>query len=89
MADGHRHPAFELLGAGRVTTARRVDSEWTLSTEDGLTRETGGDVQVSALGKRGHRGRVLRVVNAYFQISGRDGGHRTAERAFWDGIFVE
>ena len=89
MVDGHRHLAFESLRAGIVTTARRVDSEWTLSTEDVLTRETGGDVQVLALGKRGHRGRVLRVVNAYFQISGQDGDHRTAERAFWDDIFAE
>ena len=41
--------------------------DWTVSAEGGFTREAGGDVQVLALGKRGYRGRVLRVVNAYSQ----------------------
>ena len=64
--EGNRHPGFEFLRAGRVLSARRVDSDWTITTEDSYTREAEGDIQVLAMGRRGHRGRVVRVVNAYF-----------------------
>ena len=65
---GSSHPAYDYLWTnGRVMTARRRSSDWTVSVESGLTREACGDVQVLALGRRGHQGRVVRVVNAYFQ----------------------
>ena len=38
------------------------------------------------MGRRDHRGRVVRVVNAYFQKKGRDGTYRPAEKALWDDI---
>ena len=84
--EGNRHPGFEFLRAGRVLSARRVDSDWTITTEDSYTREAEGDVQVLVMGRRGHRGRVVRVVNAYFQKRGRGGTYRPAERAQWDDI---
>ena len=43
-------------------------------------------MQVLAMGRRGRRGRVIRVVNAYFQKRGREGTYRPAERALWDDI---
>ena len=64
--DGNSNPAFDFLRAGRVLTARGRSSDWTVTTEDGLTKEAEGDVQVLVLGRRGHQGRVLRVVNAFF-----------------------
>ena len=64
--EGVRHPGYDFLRAGRVMTMRRVDSDWTVTTEDSYTREAEGDVQVLAMGRRGYRGRVVRVVNAYF-----------------------
>ena len=60
-----------------------------MSTEYGLTMEAGGGVQVLALGRRVHRGRILRVVNTYVQKVGRDGDHRPAEKALWDDILSE
>ena len=80
------HPGYTFLRDRRVLTARRVDSDWTVTTEDNLTREAEGDVQVLALGRRGHQGRQLRVVNAYFQKDGRSGTYRPAERAKWEEI---
>ena len=64
MFNGNSHPSFDFLRAGRVLTARSKSSDWTVSTEDGFTREAKGDVQVLALGRRCHRGRAARVVNA-------------------------
>ena len=94
--EDHRysHPEFDLLWTeGRVMTARRKNSDWTVSTEDGLARETRGDVQVLALGRRGYQGRVLRAVNAYFQVQDRNGvnsnNQRPAEKALWDDILTE
>lgn len=57
--------------------------------ESGDTREAEGDVQVLALGRRGHQGRVLRVVNTYSQRRSREGDYRPAERAEWDDILAE
>lgn len=57
FVDGNSHPASDFLWAGRVLTARRKSSDWTVSTEDGFVREARGDVQVLALGRRGHQGR--------------------------------
>ena len=86
---GVRHPGYDFLRAGRVMSMRRVDSDWTVTTEDSYTREAEGDVQVLAVGRRGHRGRVVRIVNAYFQKRGRGGTYRPAERALWDDILEE
>ena len=86
---GHRHPAFEFLQAGRVMMARRIDSDWTISAEEGLTRDAEGDVQVLVLGRRGHKGRELRVVNSYHQGTGRRRRDRGATRAKWDEILLE
>ena len=41
---GVRHPGFEFLRAGRVLSARRVDSDWTITSDDSYTREAEGDV---------------------------------------------
>ena len=70
-------------------TARRIDSYWTISTEKGLTRDTEANVQVLALGRRGHKGRELRVVNSYHQGTGRLRRNRGALRARWDEILLE
>ena len=78
---GVRHPGYDFLRAGRVMSMRRVDSDWTVTTEDRYTREAEGDVQVLAVGRRGHRGRVVRIVNAYFQKKGRGGTYRPAVTA--------
>ena len=75
--EGVGHPGFEFLRAGRVLAARRVDSDWTITTEDSFTRKAEGDVQVLALGRRGHRGRVLRVVTP---ISRRGAGRAPTDR---------
>lgn len=64
--EGNRHPAFQFLRAERVLAARRIDSDWAVTTEDGFTRDAEGGVQVLRLGRRGHSSRVLRAVNAYF-----------------------
>ena len=83
LFDGNSHLTFDFLRAGSVLTARRKSSDWSVTTEDGLTREADWDVQVLALGRRGHRGRVLRVVNAYFQRMGADGIYRSAGKTLW------
>ena len=41
---------FDFLRAGKVLTARRKSLDQTVTTEDGLTGEAGGDTQVLALG---------------------------------------
>ena len=87
--EGHRHPAYNFLRAGRVMAARRIDSDWTVTTDDSMVKETGGDVQVLSLGRRGHPGRGVRVVNAYFQGTGRETRGRGAERARWEDILSE
>ena len=87
--DGNRHPGYEYFWAGKVMTVRRKDSDWTVSTEDKYTRGAGGDVQVLALGRRGHQGREIRVVNAYFQGTSRTARERRAHQADWDGILSE
>jgi ribonuclease HI len=88
--EGSKHPAFEFLRekGGRVMTARRVDSDWTCSTEDSWTKDTSGDLQVLALGRRGHPGREVRILNAYLQGTGRQSRDRPAERADWDSILL-
>ena len=88
---GSRHPAFDFLWSGRTLTARRRNSEWTASTEDRFTREAGGDVQVVSLGRRGSKDREVRIVNTYFQGTGRaqDRRVRQAEQARWDDILLE
>ena len=83
---GVRHPGFAFLRAERVLSAMRVDSDCTITTEDSFTRDAEGDVQVLAMGRRGHRGMALRVANAYFQKTGREGTYRPAERAMWHDI---
>ena len=50
---GNSHLAFDFLRTGgRVMTARRKNSDWAVSAEDGLTGEARGDVQVLGLGRR-------------------------------------
>lgn len=87
--DGNSHPTFDFLRAGRVLTARVKSSDWAVSTKDGLTREAEADLQVLAFGRRGHRVRVLRVVNAYFQKVGANGTYRPAEKALWRDILAD
>ena len=87
--DGSKQPAFEFLRAGGVLTARRIDSEWTISTQNSFPRDTDGDVQALALGRRGHRGREARLVNVYQQGTGRQHRARNAEDARWDEILLE
>ena len=86
---GSRHPAFEFLWSGRTLIAQRCDSDWTIAMEDKFTRETGGDVQVVSLGRRGCKNRVVRIVNAYFQGTGRDCRIRQAQLARWDDLLLE
>ena len=39
---GYAHPGFDLVWSpGRTLMARRKDSKWTCSTEDGLTKDSG------------------------------------------------
>lgn len=83
------HTACDLWSVGRTLAARRVDSDWTVTTEGAHTGATEGDVQVLAVGRRGQVGRHLRVVNVYFQRHGREGSYRPAERARWDDILTD
>lgn len=63
---GDSHPYFESLGTGgRAVIARREDSDWMVASGGGYTWEAEGDVQVLALGRTGHTGKVARVVNEY------------------------
>ena len=52
---GWRHPALNLLWTKghRALAARRVDLDWTVTTEGGLVREAEGDVQMLAGAKEG------------------------------------
>ena len=51
---GYSHPGYDLIWTkGRTMAARRKDSTWTFSTEDNLSRDSMGDVQVIAVGKKG------------------------------------
>ena len=84
------YPAFDYLWTdGRVMIARRKGSDWAVSAGDGLTRKARGDIQVLAMGRRGYQGKIIRVVNAYFQGQGREEDQRPAEEALWDDILVE
>ena len=88
---GYAHPGFDLIWTeGRTLAARRKDSEWTFSTEDGLTKDSVGDVQAIAVGTRGGggAGKVLRIVNANFQKVGTEGRGRPAG-ADWGGFVSE
>ena len=85
---GNRHPAFRYLWRDRVLTAVRIDSNWTVSTEERFTKEA-SDTQVLALGRRGHSQRELRVVNTYHQGTARGDNTRGAERAEWDDLLLE
>lgn len=67
-------------------SARRVDSDWAITTEDSFTRDAEGNRLVLAMAREGYRGRALRVQNVYFQKKGRDGVYRPAERAMWGDI---
>ena len=83
----YAHPEFDLIWTtGRTLEARRKDSEWTFSIEDDLTKESEGDVQAIAVGVRGKAGKVLRIVNAYFQKVGCEGRRRPAGGAQWDEL---
>ena len=43
--EGVRHPGFDFLRTRvRVLAARRVDSDWTVTSENSYTREAEGDV---------------------------------------------
>lgn len=46
-------------------------------------------MQAIALGVRGRAGKVLRIINAYFQKVGREGRARPAEEAEWDDLLSE
>ena len=87
---GYAHPGFGLLWMpGRMLAAKRKDSDWTFSTEDSFSKDSDGDVQVIAVGRSGRTGRLLRIVNAYFQKVGREGRSRPAEGAEWDDLVDE
>jgi hypothetical protein len=69
--------------------ARRVDSEWTCSTEDRLAEGMEGNVQVLSIGKRGYVGREVRIVNVYDQNRTPDDHERPARHADWDAILAD
>jgi hypothetical protein len=70
----YRHPAYQYIWSrGRVMTARRITSDWTVSTEDRFTQDCKGDVQVLALGRRNKQGKVVRIVNIYDNIVHKKG----------------
>jgi hypothetical protein len=53
----YRHPAYQhIWSPGRIMTARRITSEWTVYIEDRFTKECKGDMQVLALGRRNKQG---------------------------------
>jgi hypothetical protein len=53
----YRHPVYQYIWSpGRVMTARRIISEWMVSTEDRFTKDCKGDVQVLALGRQNKQG---------------------------------
>jgi hypothetical protein len=86
----YRHPAYQYIWSpGRVMTARRITSEWTVSIEDRFTKECKGDVQVLALGRRNKQGRVLRIANVYDNIVHKKGQERPAQNANWGAILEE
>jgi hypothetical protein len=86
----YSHLAFQYIWSpGRVMTARRITSDWTVSTEDRFMKECKGDVQVLALGRRNKQGRVLRVVNVYDNIVHKQGPERPARKANWEAILEE
>ena len=85
---GNRHPAFRYLWKDRVLTAVRIDSDWTVSTEERFTRRA-SDTQVLALERKGYSRREIRVVNTYHQGTARGDNTRGAERAEWDDLLLE
>ena len=85
---GSRHPAFKYLWKDRALMAVRIDSDWTVSTEERFTRGA-SDTQVLALGRKGHNQREIRVVNTYHQGTARGVNTRGAERAEWDKLLLE
>ena len=90
LFNGYAHPGFDLIWTkGRTMAARRRDSTWTFSTEDHLTQDSMGDVLVIAAGKKGGKGRKIRIANTYSQKVGREGRVRPAESADWDNILTE
>jgi hypothetical protein len=64
--------------------ACRIDSEWMCSVEERLAQGLEGDVQVLSIGKRGHAGREIRLVNVYDQRRSIEDGFRPARHAPWD-----
>jgi len=68
-------------------TARRRGSSWIVTTEDSLTRGTRGDVQVLAIGRKGEKGRKVRIANVYSQGVFSEGQERPERNADWEGIF--
>lgn len=76
-----------LWAKGWALEARRIVSEWAFMNS--FTRETEGDVQVLAVGRRGRKELQLRTVNAYFQRRGRECTCRPAERARWGDISAD
>jgi hypothetical protein len=86
----YRHDSYDFLWTtGRVMTARLKTSEWTCSPEDNLTRDSQGDVQLLALGRRGQKGRLVRIANVYSSKVFRGGPGRPAHLANWADILRE
>jgi hypothetical protein len=53
----YRHPAYQYIWSPRrVMTARRITSEWTVSTEDRFMKDCKRDVQVLAFGRQNKQG---------------------------------
>jgi hypothetical protein len=81
--DAHyRHPGYGFIRTcGGVMMARRIDSEWTCSTEDRLAAGAEGDVQVLSIGKKGYVGQEIRLVNIYDQRGSITDGFCPARQA--------
>lgn len=85
--EGVRHPGFDFLR----TRGRLVDGEeggYGLDGHHGgqLHRRGGGRHPGPGYGRQKPPGRVVRVVNAYFQRQGRSGTYRPTKRTLWDDI---
>ena len=66
-----QHPGFTLIWtSGRTCAAKRIDSPWTFSLEEGNTRETEGDAQVITMKRRGSSKISCRIINTYVRMSG-------------------
>jgi hypothetical protein len=70
-------------------TARRIELEWTCSTEDRLAEGVEADVQVLSIGKRGYVGHEVQIVNTYDQRWTPDNHEGPARLADWDAILSD